>query len=93
MSAPIYRTDYPGDCVAHHIDGMMLVFHKPSGATHFLVDPIGEILQIVADAPCDAKALTQRLCDRLHAELDDEAEAVVHHHLDKLMGSGLIRTA
>ena len=93
MPAPIYRTNYPTDCLAHHIDGMMLVFHKPSGATHFLADPIGEMLTIIADAPCDAAALARRLCDRLGAELDDEAEAVIHRHLDDLTGSGLIRTA
>jgi len=71
---------------------MLLVFHKPSGATHFLAPPISEMLMIIAAAPCDAAALTQRLCDRLHMPVDEEAAAVVHKRLDELVGSGLIRT-
>lgn len=93
MTAPIYRTDFPGDCLRHEIDGMDLVFHKPSGATHFLAPPVPDILTIIADAPCDAEMLTRRLCDRLGSPFDEEARAVVDRRLADLIGSGLVRTA
>jgi len=93
MSAPIYRTDYPADCLTHPLDGLMLVYHRPSGATHFLIDPTSDMLAILAEAPCDADMLARRLCHRIGTELDDEALEVTAQRLEELLDSGLIRAA
>lgn len=93
MTAPIYRTDYPGSCRAHAIDGMTLIFHRPSGATHFLDSPVPEMLDLLAAAPDDAAGLARRLCASLDVPDDDEAQAVVDTRLAELIAIGLVQTA
>lgn len=93
MADPIYRTDFPNLCVTHAIDGLLLVFHRPSGMTHFLDSPVPELLAMLADAPDDAAGLTRRLCGELGIEHDDEALAVIEARLDELVASGIVQVA
>ena len=91
MTAALYRTDFPNQCRTHLIDGMVLVFHRPSGATHFLASPAPEILELLAEAPMDATELSRKLCDRLDVPLDDEVLTVVETRIAELVGTGLIQ--
>ncbi len=91
VTAPIYRTDYPNHCRTHAIDGMTLVFHRPSGFTHFLVTPAPEMLSLLAEAPMDAAALCERLCARFEMPQDEEALMVVEARLGELVASGLVQ--
>lgn len=91
VTVPIYRTDFPDHCRTHAIDGLMLVFHRPSGTTHFLDSPVPEMLALLADAPGDAAGLSLRLCDQLGVPHDDEALAVVEARLAELIASGLVQ--
>jgi len=92
VTVPTYHTDFPQHCRTHAIDGMMLVFHRPSGTTHFLASPMPEILALLAEAPMNAAALCQRLCDQLELTADEEARIVVEARLGELVASGLVRT-
>lgn len=89
-SAPIYRTDYPDSCRVEAVDGMVLIFHRPSGTTHFLDVPLPDLLSLLAEAPGDADSLCDRLCARLGIERDGEAQAVVDRRLDELAAAGLV---
>ncbi len=91
MSTPIYRTDFLSHCRTHAIDGMTLVFHRPSFATHFVGSPVPEMLALLAEAPADAADLCMRLCERLGLPNDAEALAVVEARLAELIGIGLVR--
>jgi PqqD family protein of HPr-rel-A system len=91
VTAALYRTDFPDHCRTHVMDGLTLVFHRPSGATHFLDSPAPEMLALLADAPMDAATLTSRLCAQLGMETDDEALAVVEARLAELVASGLVQ--
>lgn len=93
MTAPIYRTDFPSHCQTHAIDGLTLVFHRPSGTTHFLDSPAPEMLALLAEAPMDAATLCGRLCAQLGLPDDDEALAVVEARLAELIASGLIQSS
>lgn len=73
------------------IDGLMLVFHRPSGTTHFLTSPIPEMLAVLAEAPSDAAELCRRLCERFDLAHDDEALMVVEARLGELIASGLVQ--
>lgn len=91
MTKPIYRTDFPQHCRTHPIDGMTLVFHRPSGATHFLDSPVPEMLALLAAEPCDADRLTAALCQSMGIVEDEEALTVVEKRLSDLIGIGLVR--
>lgn len=70
---------------------MTLVFHRPSGTTHFLASPAPEMLTLLAETPMNAATLCQRLCEQLGLPHDDEALYVVEARLDELIASGLAR--
>jgi PqqD family protein of HPr-rel-A system len=91
VTTPTYRSDFPQDCRTHPIDGMTLVFHRPSGATHFLDSPLPEMLALLAAAPMDAARLTAELCATLGLPEDDEARAVVEARLADLVAIGLVQ--
>jgi PqqD family protein of HPr-rel-A system len=93
VTAPLYRSDFRHHCRTHAIDGMTLVFHRPSGITHFLDSPASEILAILAEGPTDAASLTRRLCEQLDSPDDDEARIVVEARLAELIASGLAQVA
>lgn len=70
---------------------MTLVFHRPSGATHFLDSPVPEMLELLAESPDDAAGLVRRLCARLGQAEDEEARAVVEARLAELTAIGLVQ--
>lgn len=90
MTVPTYHTDFPQHCRTHAIDGMMIVFHRPSGTTHFLASPMPEILAILAAAAMDAPTLCRHLCDQMELPADEEAHVVVEARLGELVASGLV---
>ena len=92
LTAKLYRTDFPNHCRTHAIDGLLLVFHRPSGATHFLDSPVPEMLTLLAEASLSAHDLTARLCEQLGTAHDEEAAAVVETRLTELIAAGLIQT-
>lgn len=91
MTAALYRTDFPHQCRTHVINGLVLVFHVPSGATHFLTSPAPEILALLAEAPMGAADLSRKLCERLDVPCDGEARAVVAARIAELIGTGLVQ--
>lgn len=78
------------NCRTVEMDGLLLLFHRPSGVTHFLDSPIPEMLDLLTESPCDAATLTMRLCARLNLTCDEEAHAVVKTRLAELAAVGLV---
>jgi PqqD family protein of HPr-rel-A system len=91
VTARLYRADYPQHCRTHAIDGMTLVFHRPSATTHFLSSPAPEMLVLLSGTSISAIELCRKLCDQFDAPYDDEALFVVEARLDELVASGLVR--
>lgn len=75
------------------IDGLTLVFHRPSGTTHFLASPMPEMLELLAGGPMTASALCRALCERFESPQDDEARVVVETRLGELVASGLVQVS
>lgn len=91
MSGPVYRSD-PADAVRIvPLDGLTLLFHRPSGLTHFLASPAPEILEALASAPADASALAARLAARF--DLGDGAVEALAARLGELEAAGLVQRA
>jgi PqqD family protein of HPr-rel-A system len=89
-----YRADPPAmrPCVV--AEGMTLLFHRPSGATHVLLPPAPEILDMLAEEAADAETLTRRIAAEFLVEASDEPIAeVVAARLAELEAAGLVSRA
>jgi PqqD family protein of HPr-rel-A system len=85
MAEQLYRTDGPEARIATPLDGLTLVYHRPSGQTHLLAEPAPEILAALDAGPADAASLLARL-----GAIEGDAE-VLTVRLAELVETGLVR--
>lgn len=90
MPGPRYRADPPEDRCLAELDGLTLVFHRPSGTTHILSAPVPEILEALGEGPAEAGAIVARLAARHTIADSAEAEAIVTARLAELEAVGLV---
>lgn len=92
MGAPArhYGSVGEGVLLRRELDGLTLVFHRPSGLTHMLASPLPEILDALEEVPEPAEALLERLSARY--DLGEEALAELTAHLEELAALGLIES-
>ena len=89
MAGPRYTTDPQEDVQAVALDGLSVLFHRPSGMTHIVATPAPEILAALREGPADAAELLARL--RALYDFEDEAAAdAVTARLDELEQAGLV---
>ena len=91
MAAPIYTADVEG-LRSVELEGLSVIFHPRSGMTHILAPPSPQILEVLADGPADADAITARLRARFDFAEGDGAAAVAAR-LSELEAAGLVRRA
>ena len=89
MAGPIYIADDRDALVTVALDGLSLVYHAPSGATHIVAPPAPEILQALGEGPADAAELLRRL----HAKYEFDGDEAIHARLGELEEAGLVRRA
>lgn len=78
-----------GDNIQRELDGLTLLYHRPSGLTHMLASPLPEILDALDDTPVTAAGLLKRLS--VHYDLGGEGDALEElvAHLEELTALGL----
>jgi PqqD family protein of HPr-rel-A system len=74
----IYAAD-PPDCLRIvPLDSLTAIYHRRSGQTHVVTEPMPEIMAALQDGAADAATLAERLgvddVDALTARLDELAE-------------------
>jgi PqqD family protein of HPr-rel-A system len=89
MAGPTYIADNVDALTTVPLDGLSLVYHTPSGATHIVAPPAPEILQALSHGPADAAELLRRL----HAQYEFDGDEVIHVRLGELEEAGLVRRA
>jgi PqqD family protein of HPr-rel-A system len=89
MSGPRYIADPAADLRSVALDGLTALFHAPSGMTHIVAPPAGEILEALQAGPADAAELLRRLRTRF----DFEGDEAIHDRLAELEAAGLVRRA
>lgn len=89
MAGPIYLTDDADALTMVALDGLSLVYHAPSGATHIVAPPAPEILEALAQGPADAAELLRRL----HERFEFDGDEAIHARLGELEEAGLVRRA
>lgn len=92
MAGPRYIAD-PEDAVrAVVLEGLTILYHRPSGMTHLLAPPGPQILAALSRREGDAGEVLARIAESFHLEADDPAAAIAAR-LAELEAAGLVRRA
>jgi PqqD family protein of HPr-rel-A system len=82
-----WRAADPASLIAVPIDGLTALYHRPSGQTHLLAEPVPEILASLSGEALTLTDLRAALAATYDLEGDDEALLA---RLEELVASGLI---
>ena len=72
------------------LDAITLIYHRRSGITHMVAEPVPEILTAMGNAAVTAAILVAMLSEQFDLGTDDDAEAVVTARLEELAELGLV---
>ena len=75
------------------LDGFTLLYHRPSGQTHMLVEPAPEILAALTQGNADPAEILRRLARDHGLDSEGDAEAVIAARMAELADLGLISPA
>jgi PqqD family protein of HPr-rel-A system len=85
-----WRAGPSGDLAWAELDGDFVVYHRPSGKTHFLNPATASLLQDVLTQWCSAPEAAAALADRQGAAVDDVFSKGVAEALLRLEYAGLV---
>ena len=89
MAASRFAADPPEAFRRLEVEGLTLVYHRPSGLTHFLAPPAPQILEALAADPGSAEEIAARIGETFEIESDDPAAAIAAR-LAELEAAGLV---
>ena len=89
MSQPRYVADPDGEVRTVQLDGLALLFHRPSGMTHIVAPPAPQILEALRLGPADIGELLGRLRAWYDFEVDEDMEAL-EARVAELEAAGLV---
>lgn len=69
---------------------MTLVYHRRSGVTHMVAEPVPEILAVMGDDRLDAQDIVKRLGEQFDLQDSDDALVSVIARLEELAALGLV---
>lgn len=92
MTRPVYRADPPSGRHVVALDTLDLIYHRASGITHVVAEPVPQILIALDAGPADAAEVVQRLAEA-HDIDAAEAEPIIAARLAELEAIGLVRRA
>ena len=72
------------------LDGVALIFHRPSGLTHIVAPPAPQILEALGEGDADAAALLNRLNRDYDFSDDEDLEVALVARLTELESAGLV---
>jgi PqqD family protein of HPr-rel-A system len=86
VDAPLYAASLPFKAVA--LDGLSAIYHRASGATHVVAEPVPQILAALGVDTLTLAALLARL--KVAYDLADDSAPVLIDRLDELVALGLV---
>ena len=89
MAGPVYTADPDPLAGATALEGLVILFHAPSGATHILAPPAPQILEALSGQVGDAAAILARISERFEVDGQGAAEAI-EARLAELEAAGLV---
>lgn len=91
MAGPVYIADEPAAVRSVTLDGLVALFHAPSGMTHIVAPPAPQILEALHEGPADARAILARIAALY--EIEDGGAGSIEARLAELEAAGLVRRA
>jgi len=85
-----YQVANPDDLILHALDAMSLVFHKPSGITHVVADPVPAILEVMEGRTLSAEDVGIQLSNNFQLDNVTDLGAIVLARLEELCDLGLV---
>ena len=85
-----YAADPAAERLLVDLDGMIVLYHRPSGLTHLVTSPVPELLEALSEGPADAPALLARLSARYGIAAEGDACSVIEARLEELEALGLV---
>jgi PqqD family protein of HPr-rel-A system len=92
MAGPRYIADPESAVRRVGLEGLTILFHRPSGTTHILASPAPEILTALGAGPAGAGEIASRLAEAFDVAAEDPAAAIAAR-LGELEAAGLVRRA
>jgi PqqD family protein of HPr-rel-A system len=89
MAGPLYAADPPELMREVELEGLTLLYHRPSGQTHILAPPAPQILAALAAGPAVPAEVAVRMAQSFEIEGDDPA-AIIAARLAELEAAGLV---
>ena len=90
MQQIIYTTDAADQFCWVELDDLTAIFHRPSGETHVVADPVPQILDCLAGDALSVDALLTRLAAEHDLPLEAETRAALLSRLEELEQAGLV---
>lgn len=90
MTEPVYRADPPEARRMVVLDGVALIFHRPSGLTHIVAPPAPQILDALGEGDASAAALLDRLKRDFDFGAAKDLAAALDARLAELETAGLV---
>jgi PqqD family protein of HPr-rel-A system len=86
----LYEAEPADGLLIEPLDAMTLIYHRRSGVTHMVAEPVPEMLQVMAGDSIDAGEVLTRLAATFDLDESDDALASVTARLEELAELGLV---
>lgn len=90
QAARRWHRDNGDTLIRRDLDGLTLLYHRPSGITHIADSPAPEILEALTSDPQPLEGIAARLAADFDLTDDPESRGLVQH-LGGLVALGLVR--
>jgi PqqD family protein of HPr-rel-A system len=86
----LYKAEDSNQLLIEPLDAITLIYHRRSGITHMVAEPVPEILAALGGDAVTAATVVERLAAVFDLAITDDAIATVAARLEELADLGLI---
>jgi PqqD family protein of HPr-rel-A system len=86
----LLQADPPAGLIASQIEGFTALYHRRSGQTHIVAEPVPQILALLGKAPLTAPQLEAALSAENDLEAEGDLTAALLDRLSELEAIGLV---
>ena len=89
-SETLLQADPPAGLITSAIEGFTALYHRRSGQTHIVAEPVPQILAMLGKAPLTIAELEARLAAENDLEAEGDLTAALIDRLSELEAIGLV---